>query len=283
MAVSDRFRVATPLEVDGWEIIEALEQHALFDEFTKRLDTAIDLLHEGQALWRNHLKDGQWSIEATQTVAEVRRLAYNIRQRFDGASGDLATCIRWAVSAGSTVTDSECVAALAMDRACWAIESLAAWLEGIDQRLAGCANGVGALMPASEGQRTALVQLVRDNQAVIEMETRERVADLLGEARHYMTIAQVYASPLMSAMDKARISAAASKAGRSSASVRQEGTSDRNRRICAAGRRMLENGVPKRDVAGKIANSAAAEKEPGGDKLSTRQLRNILRAGGVPI
>lgn len=281
--MSDRFRVATPLDVDGWEITEALENYALFDEFAERLDTAIDLLHEGQALWRDHLKDGQWSSEATQTVAEVRRLAYNIRQRFDGASGDLATCIRWAVSAGSTVTDSQCVAALAMDRACWAIEAMSAWLGGIDQRLVGCANGLGALTPASEGLRTALVQLVRDNQAVFEMETRERVADLLGEARHYMTIAQVYASPLMSAMDKARISAAASKAGRLSAAVRQEGKSERDRRICAAARRMLASDVPSRDVVGKIANSAVAEKEPGGDKLSTKQLRSILRAGGVPI
>jgi len=283
MAVSDRFRVATPLEVDGWEITEALENYALFDEFAERLDTAINLLHEGQALWRDHLKDGQWSSEATQTVAEVRRRAYNIRQRFDGASGDLAMCIRWAVSAGSSVTDSQCVAALAMDRACWAIEALAAWLKGIDQQLSHYASGLGALMPASEGQRTALLQLVRDNQAVFEMETRERIADLLGEARHYMTIAQIYASPLMSAMDKARVSAAASKAGRSSAAVRQDGTSERNRRICAAGRRMLANGVSKNDVVGKIANSAVAEKEPGGDKLSTKWLRKILRAGGVPV
>lgn len=281
--MSNRFRVATPLDVDGWEITEALENYALFDEFAERLDTAIDLLHEGQALWRDHLKDGQWSSEATQTVAEVRRLAYNIRQRFDGASSDLATCIRWAVSAGSTVTDSQCVAALAMDRACWAIEALAAWLEGIDQRLAGCVNGVGALTPASEGLRTALVQSVRDNQTVLEMETRERVADLLGEARHYMTIAQVYASPLISATDKARVSAAASKAGRSSAAVRQAGNSERNRRICAAGWRMLKNGVPKGDVTGKIANSAAAEKEPGGAKLSKKMIGIILRAGGVPI
>ena len=282
--MADRLRIAAPLEVDGWEIIEALEEHALFDEFAERIDTAIGLLHEGQALWREHLKDGEWSSEAGHTVAEVRRLAYNIRQRIERDSSDLAPCIRWAVGASSTVTDSQCVAALAMDRACWALETLARWLADFDSDLHGVSSpDVRALLEESPTAFAGLVETLRGDCAQSEMETRERVADLLGTSRHYMTIAEMYASPVLSTTEKARISAAASRAGRCSATARQQATEERNARICAAAHRMLANGVSARDIVGKIAGSAAAEKEPGGMKLTTKQIRNILRAHRLPL
>lgn len=197
--MADRFRIHAPLEVDGWEIIDALEEYTLFDEFADRIETATGLLYEGQSLWREHLKGGEWSSEAGQTIVEVRRLACNIHQRFGGSTSDLATCIRWAVGAASTVTDSQCVAALAMDRVCWAVETLAGWLADFDSGLYGVSEAdTRALADESPMAFGELVETLRGEFVGTEVHVRERVADLLGTARHYMTLAEIYATPLLS-------------------------------------------------------------------------------------
>ncbi|MFU4908335.1 hypothetical protein ACM7ZU_12400 [Pseudomonas aeruginosa] len=285
--MDNRLYLNAPLEIEGWEIVETLEHLTLFCEFRERIEDALELIQFGQKHWQGHMHhDGEWSVLAMQTVAEVRCLAYNIWQSFQRSSDDLARCIRWSVglsSADSSVTDSQCVAALAMDRACRAIETLARWLEGFDAELYGTNPGVvAALAEEAPDHFEELLTALRQEGAMEEMEARESAADLLGTARHYMTLADVYASPLLSSTEKVRISAAASKAGRNSVAVRQEAVAARNANICSHGRRLLDGGKSEREIVGIIAGTDSALKKAGGtDRLSKKQIRNILVAGGV--
>lgn len=284
--MNDRLYLGSPLGIEGWEVIERLEGFALFEEFRERLEDALAVIHEGQALWADHLdSDGVWSEQALCAVADVRRQATSILQRLPDPMADFATSIRWSVrwSADVNATDAQCVAALALDRACRAIETLAAWLADFDADLGGDSSELLSELAKEAPQEFAVFLAdARLRGALAEVEARERAADLLGVARHYMTLARVYESPLMSSQEKSRISAAASKAGRHSAEVRQGAAADRNKAICAHGRRLLQDGRAERDLVGIILGTDSALKSPGGqEKLSAKQIRNILRLGGV--
>lgn len=284
--MSNKFYLRVPLDIDGWEDIEALEHLTLYDEFAERIDDAVELIREGQQHWASHQDDGgEWSADAVRVLAEVRRLSPGIRQRFDQSQDDLPRCIRWTVgeSSESAVTDCQCVAALAIDRACGAIEVLGRWLRDVDADLyADGRKDVIALVERDPDSFDVLLSEVRHEQAHLEIEARESTADLMGAARHYMTLARVYASPLLSSRDKIRISATARKAGNNSATVRREASADRNQSICSHAKRLLSDGRSEREIVGIIVGTDSALKTPGGTaKLSTKQIRNILVAGGV--
>jgi hypothetical protein len=283
--MSNRFYLSAPLDIDDWEVVEALEHLALYDEFAERLHDALQLIREGQQHWANHQQDGEWSVESFRVVAEVRRLSPNIRQRFDRSQDDLPRCIRWIVgeSSESGVTDSQYVAALAIDRACRVVEVLGRWLTDFDADLyAGSRVELSALAQNEPVSFAAFLSEVRREQAQLEIEARENVADLMGAAKYYATLASVYASPLLSSSEKIRISAAARKAGNNSAAIRREATIDRNQSICSHAKRLLSDGRSEREIVGIIVGTDSALKTPGGaTKLSTKQIRNILVAGGV--
>jgi hypothetical protein len=285
MMLSSKFYLSSSLDIDGWEIVEALEHLALYDEFAERIDAALELIRKGQQHWANHQNDGEWSDESTCVLADVRRLSYNIRQRFDRTPIDLPSCIRESIGASSesTVSDCQYVAALAIDRACRTVEVLARWLTDFDADVyTGGREELLALAKNDPNSFKVVLSEVRREQAQLEIEARENVADLMGAARYYMTLASVYASPLLSNSEKIRISAAARKAGNNSAAIRREATADRNRSICSHAKRLLSDGRSEREIVGIIVCTDSALKTPGGaEKLSTKQIRNILVAGGV--
>jgi hypothetical protein len=146
----------------------------------------------------------------------------------------------------------------------------------------GGRDELSALAESDPDSFYMLLREVRREQAHLEIEARESAADLIGAARHYMTLARVYASPLLSNSEKIRISATARKAGNNSAAIRREATADRNQSICSHARRLLSDGRSKREIVGIIVGTDSALKTPGDTaKLSTKQVRNILIEGGV--
>jgi len=283
--LSRAFYLSDPLYIEGWEIVETFERFTLYDEFAERIDIALGLILEGQEHWASHLADGEWSAESIRVMADVRRLSYNIRQQFERSRDDLPRCIRWTVgeSSRSAITDSQYIAALAIDRACRVIETLERWLSGFDKDLcAGNFENLAALIADASDEFMAFVEEVRHEQPHLEIEAREAAADLMGAARYYMTLANVYASPLLNSADKMRISATARKAGTSSAAIRREAVLDRNESICSHAKRLLSEGRSEREIVGIIFGTDSALKTPGSSiKLSTKQIRNILVAGEV--
>ncbi|MCF5776770.1 hypothetical protein GIV40_06695 [Pseudomonas poae] len=277
--------MSAPLEIEGWEIVETFERFTLYDEFADRIDEALELIRQGQEQWASHQTDGEWSAESVRVLANVRRLSYNISQQFERSSDDLPRCIHWTIgeSSNSAITDSQYIAALAIDRACRVIETLERWLSGFDKDLgAGNFENLAALNADASNDSVEFVEEVRHEQAYLEIEARETAADVMGSARYYMTLADVYASPLLSNIEKTRITAAARKAGNSSAAVRREATRDRDESICSHAKRLLSDGRSEREIVGIIAGTDSALRAPGSTvKLSRKQIRNILAGNGI--
>lgn len=284
--MNNRFYLNAPLDVEDWENIEALEYLTLYEEFAERIDNIVELIREGQQHWADHQNEaGEWSADAVRVLGEVRRRSYNIHQRIGLFQDDLARTIRWIISESSesAVTDCQYVAALAIDRACRAIEVLGRWLREFNENLyAGDRENVIVLAEEYPASFDVLVNEIRQEQASLEADDREYAADLLGAARHYMILARVYASPVLSSSEKMRISANASKGGNSSAAVRQEAIAGRDEDICKYGRRLRDSGRTKTEALDAILQSNAALKSPGAsEKLSRRQLSNILVKGKI--
>jgi len=279
--VSEHLYLAAPLDIEGWEIVECLESHILFKEFDERVDDALALVREGQSHWREHqTADGEWSATAADTVGEVRRLAYNIRQSFQRYGGDLAACIRSSIgnSGEGGISDAQYVAALAMDRACRVIETLASWLSDFDGALYSVRPDLVELIAENDPDGFAdLLSRRRAECAQGEMDTRESVAELLGEARRYIFIAGAYARPVLGDIKRAKITAAAKKGGVGSVESRRDKIekSGRNKAICDAARRLLRGGCAERDVTGKIVGTDAAL------GLGRKMIGNILRDEGI--
>lgn len=193
--MSGSLYIGVPLGIDGWEIIESLEHFTLFGEYRSGIEDAIRLLQEGQGCWQSHLsEDGEWSEAALQSVAEVRRLSFNIWQNYQRYGDDLARSIRWSVGINteSGVTDRQCVAALAMDRACRAIEVLTNWLADFDTELyAGSPDDVTALANESPALFRRFVEEVRHEHAPAECHARESSASLLSAAQGVLHLASM--------------------------------------------------------------------------------------------
>ncbi|WP_141133408.1 hypothetical protein [Pseudomonas segetis] len=279
------YYLASPLDIEAWEVIETLEQYVLYDEFAERIEYALQLLEEGQRHWQEHQSpDGEWSEISIMVVSEVRRLSYNISQKLQISDLDIAACIRSTVgiSSESNVSNSQCMAALAIDRACRAIETLGKWLADFQQEFHTTSpETLDAIARESPDDFEALINEPRREWAQVEMETRENTAEILGNARHYLILAAVYALPILSDEDKTKISTAARSRGLRSAELRRRAVTERNDAICAKAHTLRKNGVAEKDLVGMIAHTATAEKESGGVKLSKKQIRNILRAGGA--
>lgn len=283
--MSKKFYLSAPLDIEGWEVFETLERFTLYDEFSDRIDDALELIREGQEHWAGHMKEGEWSAESVRVLSNVRRLSYNILEQFERSRDDLPRCIHWTVgeSSNSPITDSQYIAALAIDRACRAIETLERWLSAFDKDLcAGNADNLNLLAQHSQADIADFLSHVRNEHARREIEARESAADLMGVARNYMTLANVYTHPLVSRSEKDRICASARKAGKHSASIRREATVNRNKSICAHAKRLLSDGRTKREIVGIILGTDSALKTSGsGSKLSQKQIRNILMASGI--
>lgn len=306
--MSERLYLAAPLEIDGWEVVECLDSHTLFEEFSERVDDALSLLREGQSHWREHQTDGEWSATAVDTVGEVRRLAYNIRQSFQ-RYGDLAACIRSSIGSRDevSISDAQYVAALSMDRACRVIEILASWLSDFDAALYSVRPDLVELIAEKDPEGFAdLLSRRRAECAQGEIDTRESVADYLGEARRYMSqadgiaqkaeaehlskIARNDLSRLQADLEeseraaKARALAAARSLGKRSAEVRKANGVERNDGICKAARRGIRSGKNRAEVEGDIHASGIAFNTADESRktiITKKQIQNILRANGI--
>lgn len=284
--MNSRFYLSVPIDAEGWENIEALEHLVLYEEFAERIDRVVELIREVHLHWANHLNDaGEWTIDAVRVFGEVRRHSYNIHQRIGLFQDDLARTIRWFIgeSSESVFTDCQCVAALAIDRACHAIEVLGRWLREFNEVLyTSDRDNLISLAEECPDSFDVLVNEIRQEQASLEADAREYAADLIGAAQHYIILARVYASPVLSSSEKTRISATATKAGNNSADIRREATADRNQSICSHAKRLLSDGRSEREIVGIIFGTDSAIKAPGNStKLSKKQIRNILVSAGI--
>lgn len=284
--MSNKFYLNAPIDGDGWEHIERLQHLALYSEFEEHIDDIVELIEDGEQHWAEHRNDEEeWSADALRVLGAVRRHSYNIHQRIELFQDDLAYTIRWMIGDLSvlSVSDSQYVAALAIDRACRAFEELGRWLRDVDDSLyVGGRTNVIALFKDHPESYKALLQEIRSELFPIEIETRESVANLMGAARQYLILARVYASPTLSSSEKSRIFAKASKGGKNSGVSRNEANLDRNENIRRYGKRLRDSGRTKKEALDIILQSDAALKEPGeSKKLSRKQLGNILVEGGI--
>lgn len=269
--------ISAPLDVEGWEVVESLEDYALYPEYAARIDECLQLIADGQAFWQPYRNattiddDGSWQPGVEHAISEVRRLAYNIRQLAERYGGDLAGHIRSSIYAQrDDISDSAYVAAMGIDRACWAIQRISRWLVEFEAELV---SDWGPYLKATLAERPDLyekrINQTRCDCAISEGETMESVAEFTGAARRYIEQAG-YMQLAQSATTRR-----AQRAGQASGESRREQTQKRDTAICSEGRRLLKSGRSTRDLAGMIAKTAIAE------GLTVRRVRDILKDGGV--
>jgi len=284
--MSNKFYLNVPIDGEGWEHIETLQNLALYSEFEERIDDIVKLIEDCEQHWAAHRNDEEeWSADALRVLGAVRRHSYNIHQRIELFQDDLAYTIRWVIGDLSvlSVRDSQYVAALATDHACRAFEELVRWLRDVDESLyVGGRSNVIAMFKDDPQSYKALLREIRSELFPIEIETRESVANLMGTAREYLILARMYDSPVLSSCERARIFANASKAGKNSGLSRNEATLDRNENIRRYGKRLRDSGRSKKEALDIILQTDTALKEPGTSrKLSRKQLGNILVEAGI--
>jgi hypothetical protein len=284
--MSNRFYLGAPIDADGWANLETLKYASLYSEFEERIEDIIELIRDGEQHWADHRNDeGEWSADALRVLGAVRQHSHNIHQRIGLFQDDVAHTIRYMIGdlSVSSVSDSQYVAALTIDRGCRAIEELARWLREVDDSLyVGGRASVFALFNDHPKSYKALLQEIRSELFPLEIEARESVANLIGAGRQYLILARVYASPVLSSSEKSRIFAKASKGGKGSGVSRNETNLSRDENICRYGRRLRDSGRTKSEALDAILQTNAALKEPGDSrKLSRKQLGNILVKGGI--
>lgn len=278
-----------PLEIDADDPPRLLKECVLYPEFAERFADALHLIDEGQYLWESfYASDHGWSPLASNAVSAVSSMASNIRQSFNRFPDvGLANAIRHSRLDSSGISDAQLVGALAMDRACRAIQTLWAWIDWIeDDARKGDPSRAANMSMLWPGTYLEMVNDHRLGFPHLEIEARESAAIYLGDARNYMTIASVYRDPTLSDKEKAFISRGAVARSRrevsrkgflKSAEVRKNEHADRNAQICEKGRDLISSTGTKRGIAGRISRTAL------GASLSARQINNILIAGGVLI
>lgn len=278
-----------PLEIDTDDPPRLLKQCVLYPEFAERFADALDLIDEGQYLWEDFYVSGQgWEPVASNTVSSVSIMAPNIRESFNRyPAAGLANAIRYSRIDASGVSDAQLVAALAIDRACRAIQTLWEWIDWIeDDARKGDPTRAADMSMLWPDTYLGMVNDHRLGFPHLEIEARESTAIYLGDARNYMTIASAYRDPTLSDKEKAFISLGAVTRSRrevsrkgflKSAEVRKNEHADRNAQICEKGRDLISSTGTKRGIAGRISRTAL------GAGLSAKQINNILIAGGVLI
>lgn len=190
--MSERLHLAMPLEVDGWEVIESLEGLSLFDfdGYRDLANNAIAVLHDVQGIWREHQgADGEWSEQATAVMSKVLRLAYNIRQSHQRYGEPLSDRIRSSVGVygESPISNAQLEAAMAMSSACWALRTLANWLEWFETELYRVRPDLVERIEKQDPEGfAALVERRRGDLVSAESEALEGVRRYLGEADVYL-------------------------------------------------------------------------------------------------
>lgn len=278
-----------PLEIDPDDLPSRLTECALYPEFAERFADAFDLIDEGQYLWKKFYSSDQgWDPVASQVASRVSLMAFNIRQNFNSyPSHGLAKAIRDSRLGVDTkgVSDTQLVAALAIDRACRSIQILWAWINWIegDARLGDLPHTAQISMAPPD----IYLEMVNEHRATcphLEIEAREPAAIYMGDARNYMTIAIAYLNPNLTEAERVGISRGAVKQDRyarsrkgilKSAEVRKGLHADRDAAICRKGEELKSRNGTERGIAGRIVGTAT------GAGLKEKQIRNILVAGKV--
>lgn len=278
-----------PLEIDPDDLPSRLTECALYPEFAERFADAFDLIDEGQYLWKKFYSSDQgWDPVASQVASRVSLMAFNIRQSFNSyPSHGLAKAIRDSRLGVDTkgVSDTQLVAALAIDRACRSIQILWAWINWIegDARLGDLPHTAQISMAPPD----IYLEVVNEHRATcphLEIEARESAAIYMGDARNYMTIAIAYLNPNLTEVEKVGISRGAVKQDRmersrknylKSAEVRKDVHADRDAAIC-------KKGEERKNATGTERGVATWMVEYGfGAGLGAKQVYNILVAGRV--
>lgn len=278
-----------PLEIDPDDLPSRLTECALYPEFAERFADAFDLIDEGRYLWKEfYVSDQGWHPVASLVASRVSYMAFNIRQSFNSyPSHGLAKAIRDSRLGVDTkgFSDTQLVAALAIDRACRSIQILWEWIHRIedDVRRRDPAHAARQLMRWPH----IYLEAVNDHRQScphLEIEARESAAIYMGDARNYMTIAIAYLNPDLTEEERVAVSRGAVTADRyarsrkgilKSAEVRKGLHVDRDAAICRKGEELKSRNGTERGVAGRIVGTAI------GAGLKEKQIRNILVAGGV--
>ncbi|MFL9672663.1 hypothetical protein ACXUPC_08345 [Pseudomonas marginalis] len=212
-------------------------------------------------------------------------MAFNIRQSFNSyPSHGLAKAIRDSRLGVDTkgVSDTQLVAALAIDRACRSIQILWAWINWIegDARLGDLPHTAQISMAPPD----IYLEMVNEHRATcphLEIEARESAAIYMGDARNYMTIAIAYLNPNLTEVEKVGISRGAVKQDRmeksrknylKSAEVRRKVLAPRNGRIGSAYKVLIQSGQEHNDAVKNLCERFG---------LRDRQLKKILAAEKV--
>jgi len=282
--MTDRPYLSRPLYIDEGEILGHLENHPLYPEFHGRIDDALELIHRGQGHWQEHrTDDGEWSESAMRAVTEIRLRAYNIHQAIMFSKGDgeaLVSVIQSRADLCSTeISDAQCIAALAMDRSCRAIEALWRWFAELeDEWRQANPELLEAIQQQDPEGFAELVTEARQETPQLEIETRERIADLLGTARHYMTLADISASSL-SPEAKAEIIRAAILGAEET--IGRAAIKEKAREVARAGGLGSRQAKREQFSEDAAATCKAARQKMKGNKLSPTELvGQLLEQGG---
>lgn len=273
-----------PLDINPDTPPRRLTECALYPEFAERFADAFDLIDEGQYLWEDFYVSGRgWDPLASQVVSDVSYKASNIRQSFNrDPSVGLAEAIRRSRLKSDDVSDTQLVAALAIDRACRSIQILWEWINRIedDARRGDPAHAVLISMSWPD----IYLEMVNEQRATcphLEIESRESAAIYMGEARNYMILAHVYATPTLSDELKATISRQAITENRreisrrnsdKSAQIRSADLAPRNGRIGGAYTELIKSGENHSEAVKALSKRFG---------LCHRQIKNILEAEKV--
>jgi len=277
------------LEIDPDDLPSRITECALYPEFAERFADAFDLIDEGRYLWKEfYVSDQGWDPVASQVASRVSHMAFNIRQSFNSYPGHgLAKAIRDSRLVVDTngVSDTQLVAALAIDRACRSIQILWEWINRIedDVRRRDPVHAARQLMRWPN----IYLEAVNDHRQScphLEIEARESAAIYIGDARNYMTIAIAYLNPNLTEAEKVEISRGAVKQDRmensrknylKSAEVRKDVHADRDAAICKKGEERKKSTGTEHGVAPWMVKYGF------GAGLGVKQVYNILVAGRV--
>lgn len=268
--MSERLLITSPLEVDGWEVIESLEELSLFefDGYRDLSNDAIALLNEVQSMWREHQNaDGEWPEHATSTASDVLRLAYNIRQGYQRYGDPLSDRIRSSIGlhSGSPISDGQLEGAMAMASACLALRVLGNWLEVFEIELYRVRPDLVARIESQDKQGfTQLIERRRDDLSASETESLERVHGYLSEASIYLTKAKgTLREKEALASARKKQSQAGEKGGhgnRKADSVAQQKKAATRERIKDAACRVISSrpGISRRDLVSSLFSADIA-------------------------
>lgn len=264
-----------PLNLTGPDLIEPLEGLALYPYFSEELDKSVDLFNQAKdCLDALACSPPDRARAVVSAMVGIRGLAYNIQQSYNTYGGDIAPHIRSSrLQLDEGITDAHCLAALAVDRACWSVQVLGNWLIEFDEQRPSGVDVASFRSDRAEDERDARISADVYRQMAQQCLTEaERSARLAEEETHKQTIARAKSQ-------KGR------EVGIKSGEIRRENVEARDKSICEHGATLLKAGHAERDIVGMIHRSAKGKRwpnDPSNDlKLSTKQLRSILRKGGV--